>query len=161
MAVLNNEEDLITWSNTLSCGVKLIDDQHKELVRLVNEMFHHVTGDQTQEQDFFNRVIGETVKYIKVHFATEERIMIATKYAGYDDHKKEHETFVLKTVENIKDYQEGKRLTLSSFTKFIKDWILSHIAVMDKQYFEHFKKLASRKADGRLSINSDDVAIFS
>jgi hypothetical protein len=31
---------------------------------------------------------------------------------------------------------------------------------MDKQYFEYFKKLASRKADGTLSINSDDVALF-
>jgi hemerythrin len=86
--------------------------------------------------------------------------MQATKYSGYNEHKKEHESFVAAVAQNIKDYQEGKRLTLSSFTKYLKDWILSHIAVMDKQYFEYFKKLASRKADGKLSINSDDVALF-
>jgi hemerythrin len=83
--------------------------------------------------------------------------MIATKFSGYDDHKKAHDSFVLAVAKNIKDYQEGKRLTLSSFTKFLKDWILSHIAVMDKRYFEYFSKIASRKADGKLSITSADI----
>jgi hemerythrin len=160
MAIDDKDDDLVVWSSSLSCGIKIIDDQHKELVKLVNDLFHHVTGNETQEHDYFNTVIQEVVKYVKVHFATEEKIMIATNYSGYHEHKKEHQEFVLKTVQNIKDYQDGKRLTLSTFTKFIKDWILSHIAVMDKQYFEYFKKLASRKADGSLSINSDDVALF-
>jgi hemerythrin len=151
--------ELVSWSNALSCGVKIIDDQHKGLVDLVNEMFNHVTGNQTQELDYFNRVIHETVNYVKVHFATEEKIMIATKYPGYADHKKEHDIFVLNVVENIKDYQAGKRLTLSSFTKYLKEWILSHIAVMDKGYFEHFKKIATRKEDGSLSITSADITL--
>jgi hemerythrin len=160
MAVLDNSDDLVTWSNSLSCGVKLIDDQHMELVRLVNDLFHHVTGNQNQEHDYFNNVIHELVKYVRVHFATEEKIMQATKFSGYPEHKKAHESFVATVAQNIKDYQDGKRLTLSTFTKYLKDWILSHIAVMDKQYFEYFKKLASRKANGKLSINADDVALF-
>jgi hemerythrin len=160
MGTLGNDNELLTWSNSLSCGIKLIDDQHKGLVNLINEMFNHVTGNEVQEKDYFNRVIVEAVKYVKVHFATEEKIMIATKYSGYDAHKKAHESFVVAVAQNIKDYQEGKRLTLSAFTRYLKDWVLSHIAVMDKQYFEYFKKLASRKADGSLSINSEDVAHF-
>jgi hemerythrin len=123
-------------------------------------MFHHVTGNVVQERDYFNRVIQEVVRYVKVHFATEEKIMTATRYSGYDAHKKAHESFVVTVAQNIKDYQDGKRLTLSTFTRYLKDWVLTHIAVMDKQYFEYFKKLASRKADGTLSINSNDVALF-
>ena len=151
------DKDLVKWSNTLSCGIKLIDDQHKGLVDLVNELFNHVTGNEIQEKDYFNRVIHEAVKYVKVHFATEEKLMIATKFPGYAAHKKEHDTFVLTVAENIKDFQEGRRLTLSTFTKFLKDWILSHIAVMDKQYFGYFKKIASRKDDGTLTITSADL----
>ncbi|MCL2440407.1 MAG: bacteriohemerythrin [Treponema sp.] len=154
MAV-NNE--LITWSEKFSSGIKLIDDQHKELVALVNEMFNHVTGNDLQEHNYFNRVINDAVAYVKTHFATEEKLMIATKFEGYAEHKKEHETFILAVVENIKDYEAGKRLTLSTFTRFLKDWVLSHIALMDKKYFEYFRKVASRKADGRLSISSEDI----
>jgi len=154
MAV-NNE--LITWTDKLSCGIKLVDDQHKELVALVNEMFNHVTGNELQEKNYFSRVINDAVSYVKVHFATEEKLMIATKFDGYAEHKKEHDSFVLAVVENIKDYQAGKRLTLSTFTRFLKDWVLSHIALMDKKYFDYFKKVASRKADGKLSITAEDV----
>jgi hemerythrin len=150
-------EEIITWSNSLSCGVKIIDDQHKGLVDLVNEMFNHVTGYQVQELDYFNRVVQEMVNYVKVHFATEEKIMLATKYPGYAEHKKEHDSFVLVVVDNIKDYQAGKRLTLSTFTKYLKEWVLSHIAVMDKGYFEYFKKIATRKEDGTLSIAAADI----
>jgi len=153
--IANNE--LITWTDKFSCGVKLIDDQHKELVVLVNEMFNHVTGNDLQEHNYFNRVINDAVAYVKTHFATEEKLMLATKFEGYAEHKREHDKFVLTVVENIKDYEAGKRLTLSSFTKFLKDWVLSHIALMDKKYFEYFQKIATRKPDGRLSISPEDV----
>jgi len=153
--VVKNE--LITWTDKFSCGIKLVDDQHKALVELVNEMFNHVTGNDLQEHNYFNRVINDAVAYVKTHFATEEKLMLATKFDGYAEHKKEHDTFVLTVVENIKDYRAGKRLTLSTFTKFLKDWVLSHIALMDKKYFDYFKTVATRKEDGRLSINSEDV----
>ena len=152
------KNELITWSDKFSCGIKLIDDQHKELVALVNEMFNHVTGNDLQEHNYFNRVINDAVSYVKTHFATEEKLMLATKFDGYAEHKKEHDTFVLAVVENINDYKAGKRLTLSSFTRFLKDWVLSHIALVDKKYFEYFKKVATRKEDGRLSISSEDIA---
>ena len=153
----NKSVEIITWSDRFSCGIKLIDDQHKGLVELVNDMFNHATGNSIQEHDYFNIVIQEVVKYVKVHFATEEKIMIATKFSGYAEHKKAHDSFVLTVVSNINDYKAGKRLTLSTFTKFLKEWVLSHIAMMDKQYFEYFKKIATRKADGTLSITSADI----
>ena len=153
----NRSVEIVTWSERLSCGIKLIDDQHKGLVDLVNDMFNHATGNSIKEHDYFNIVIQEVVKYVKVHFATEEKIMIATKFSGYAEHKKAHDSFVIAVVNNINDYKAGKRLTLSAFTKFLKDWILSHIAMMDKQYFEYFKKIATRKEDGKLSITSADI----
>ena len=155
MGKTNNE--LITWTNKFACGIKMIDDQHKGLVDLVNEMFNHVTGNNVQEKDYFNRVIQEIVKYVKNHFATEEKILILSKYSGYREHKKEHESFIREIATNIRDFQAGKRFTLSSFTRYIKDWILSHIALMDKQYFEYFKVIATRKSDGKLHIGVDDL----
>jgi len=152
-----DSEDFVSWSNKFASGIKLIDDQHKGLVDLVNEMFKHVTGNAVQERNYFNIVIQEAVNYVKVHFATEEKMMIATKFPEYQEHKKEHESFIIAVVENIKDYESGKRHTLSSFTRFLKDWILSHVALIDKKYFDYFNKIATRKADGKLSISKEDL----
>ena len=151
------KKEFISWSPRLSCGIKLIDEQHMGLVNLVNEMYNQATGNDVQEHKYFEKVIQEMVKYAKIHFATEEKIMLATKFSGYGEHKKDHERFVKKVIENIGAYRAGKRLTLSSFTKYLKEWILSHIALMDKQYFEYFKEIATRKEDGKLSITSADI----
>ena len=137
--------ELIIWSDRLSCGIKLIDDQHKGLVALVNEMFNHVTGNEKQEYDYFNKVIREVVKYIKIHLATEERLILAAKIPGYARHKKAHVHFILTVIDNINNFESGKRFNLFIFTKFLKDWILSHIALMDKQYFEQIKLLTTEK----------------
>jgi hemerythrin len=151
------KSELVKWSSTFSVGIKLIDDQHKGLLNLVNDLFNHVTGDDAEERVYFQKVIQQAVNYVKVHFATEEKIMIATKFPGYAEHKKAHDTFVLTVVDNIRDFEAGKKFTLSGFTKFLKEWVLTHIAIMDKQYFAYFKNIATRKGDGKLSITQADV----
>ena len=152
---------LITWSNTFSCEIKLIDDQHKQLVDLVNEMFTHVTGNEQEEIQYFNKIIQEAVNYIKVHFSTEEKIMTTTKFIGYAEHKKAHDNFILTVAKTFSEPPAGKRFSLYAFTKFLKEWILSHIAVMDKQYFVYLKQIATQKADGKLSISMADVQVAS
>jgi hemerythrin len=156
---MKTESELVKWSSTFSVGVKLIDDQHKELLSLTNDLFNHCIGDEASEQKYFKKIIGRAVNYVKVHFATEEKIMLATKFKGYWNHKMEHDAFVLYVVEQIKMFESGKHFTLLAFTRYLKEWILTHIAVSDKQYFEHFKQIASRKADGRLSITQDDIQL--
>jgi hemerythrin len=151
------QSELVKWSSTFSVGVKLIDDQHKELLKLTNDLFNHCVGDEEEERAYFKKIIGKAVDYVKVHFATEEKIMIATKFSGYWEHKREHDAFVLTVVEQVRAFNEGKPFTLLSFTKFLKEWILTHIAVTDKQYFEYFKKIATRKSDGKLTITQADV----
>jgi hemerythrin len=154
---MKNNPDLITWSNTFSCGIKLIDDQHKELVDLVNEMFHHSTGNDIEEREYFNKVIQKTVYYIKIHFATEEKLMRAVKYPGFIEHKRAHDIFVLSVIDNIRNYEIEKHHTLYTFTKLLKEWVLSHIAVMDKQYFTYIRQIATVKADNKLSITLGDI----
>lgn len=155
MQCYNSEQ--ITWSNTFSCGVKIIDDQHKELVDMVNEMLEHVTGSEKEEYDYFSKVINKIVNYFKLHFATEEKIMLAAQYPGYDEHKKVHEGFNHAVAEAFNGFVSGKRLSLFTFTRFLKNWVFSHIAVMDKHYFDYLRKIATRKDDGKLSITVADV----
>jgi len=149
--------ELISWSSTYSVGVKEIDNQHKGLFDLVNDMYNHVAGDEAEEQTYFQDVIQYAIICVKVHFATEEKFMLATKFQGYAEHKKAHDSFVLAVVDNIQDNEAGKKMTLSAFTNFLKEWFLTHIAIMDKQYFDFFKKIATRKTNGKLSITSADI----
>jgi hemerythrin len=152
------KKEQVTWSETYSMGIKIIDDQHKGLLDFVNELFGHSTGDENEERAWFKKVIHQAVQYVKDHFATEEKYMVATKFPGYAAHKKSHDDFTLTVVKTVKEFEAGKRLVLEKFAYFLKDWVLSHIAIMDRQYCDYFKKIATRKADGKLSITKDDIA---
>ena len=148
----------VNWSDSYSMGIKLIDDQHKGLLDFVNELFAHATGNEEEERAWFKEVIQQAVQYIKEHFTTEEKFMIATKFPGYAEHKKTHDEFTLTVIKCVNDFQAGKRLVLEKFAYFLKDWILTHVAVMDRQYSDYFRKIATRKADGKLTITAADVA---
>jgi len=156
--MITNNENLVTWSQTFSVGVRSIDDQHMGLLNLVNDMYNHIVGDEKEERVYYKKVIQKTVEYIKVHFAEEEKILKAIKFHDYFSHKRAHDSFILKVVDNIRDYENGKKVNLASFTHFLRDWILTHIAIMDKQYFEYFKQAAARKADKGQDITEEDIA---
>ena len=147
--------ELVSWNSTFSVGIKIIDDQHKGLLDLVNDMFNHVTGDPVAEQIYFTKVIKQAIQYIKIHFYTEEKIMIHYNFPGYSEHKREHDNFVINVVESIKKFDSSKKLALLEFTKFLKDWVLSHVAIMDKQYFTYFLKIARKNANGKLVLQQE------
>ena len=148
---------MISWSGAFACGIRQIDDQHKTLVNLVNDMFNHVSGNEEEEQKYLRAVLKEAAKYVKIHFATEEKIFIATRFSGYDEHKAVHDSFILVVTEQIRAFQDGKRISLYNLTNYLKDWVLTHIAAMDRQYFVYLRGLATRKADGKLTISKKDV----
>jgi hemerythrin len=156
-SVLPQSKNCVTWSNTYSMGVKLIDDQHKGLIDFINDIFNHASGNERDERAYFALVIQQAVQYIKEHFQAEEKLMIGTKFPGYAEHKKVHDEFTLTVVKSVKDFEAGKRLVLEKFARFLKDWVLTHIAVMDRQYADYFRKIATRKADGKLSITNADI----
>jgi len=155
--MIYSDKDLIMWSGTFACGIKLIDEQHKELVNMINEMFMHVTGSEKEERAYFNKIIHKAVNYIKIHFATEEKILAVTKFPGYREHKLVHDSFTLNIIETINELTSGKHMSLYSFTKYLKEWVFSHIAVMDKNYFQYIRTIATRKKNGKLSVNQNDV----
>jgi hemerythrin len=126
--------EYVKWSDSYSTGVSLIDEQHKGLLDLINDLFNHVSGDEAKERVYFNEVIEQAVQYVKFHFATEEKYMTSIGFMGYPEHKKAHDQFVLTVIKTIKDFERGNALTLENFANFLKDWVLSHIAVMDMQY---------------------------
>ncbi|MDR2795233.1 MAG: hemerythrin family protein, partial [Spirochaetaceae bacterium] len=95
----------------------------------------------------FKSTIGAMVNYVSEHFSAEERLLQRIKYPAYAEHKREHDSFVKKVLEQVKDFSEGKSFVPNNFVRYLKDWILSHIAMSDKLYSEYIFKL---KKEGRL-----------
>jgi hemerythrin len=139
---------LVEWDEKYSVGIPLIDEQHKELIRLTNELYRGcLTGNDAARAFFFDAVRG-AMDYVKYHFSAEEKILENVNYPYLAEHKKAHEDFVLKMVEDVKSFQGGRKFVPNNFVRFLKDWILSHIAIADTQYAKYIMDL---KRQGKLS----------
>ena len=134
------KHETVKWSDDFACDIKIIDEQHKGLLDLINDMFNHASGDDDEEQAYFKGVVEKAVEYVRVHFATEEKIMKQTQFVGFEEHRKAHEAFIVTVLDKAREFQKEKKINLEELTRFLKEWALTHVAIMDKQYFSHFRK---------------------
>ena len=132
------KKDIVMWQNTYSVRIRLIDEQHKHLILLTNKLFTSCLGDRERSKRTFLTTIREAVDYVGYHFSTEEKLMERVNYPGYRKHKQEHVDFVREVFRQLEEYNTGKSTAPLSFVYFLRDWILYHVAVSDRQMGDHF-----------------------
>ena len=127
------DEDSVFWSDAYSVNFELIDNQHKELVRMTNALFDGCKKGRTAADVAFIQTIRGAVEYAQTHFFTEEKYMKLASYPDFDTHKKEHDSFVSEVVNAVKNFEDGNSEPIH-LARFLKKWLLTHIAHSDKQY---------------------------
>lgn len=128
--------ELVKWDNSLSVGVKVIDEQHKNFVTLLNGLFAAMKVGKGK--DVLDKLLNELANYTVYHFSTEEKYFDKYKYEETLDHKAEHKNFISTINDFMSKYNEGKAfLTLDLFS-FLKEWLINHIKVEDKKYTPFF-----------------------
>ncbi|MDR1637762.1 MAG: bacteriohemerythrin [Treponema sp.] len=139
--------DFIEWDERYLMNIPFIDEQHKELVRLTNELYQGCLMGDDVARAYFMKTIKGIVDYVGKHFSMEEKMLENVHYPNLGAHKNQHEEFVKKILEDVNSFQNGKQFVPNVFVRYLKDWILSHIALEDKRYANYIFDL---KKQGRL-----------
>jgi hemerythrin len=127
---------LMQWNDKLSVGVASIDNDHKRLVGMVNDLYDGVVAGHGK--DVLGRVLDGLISYTAEHFAREERYFAQTGYPDSVAHKKEHEDLVKQVLDVQAKYKSGATSTLSlEVMNFLKSWLVKHIQGSDKKYGPH------------------------
>ena len=132
-------EKLVVWSKKYSVGIELIDNQHRELVNLTNELFQACLSPEKELETTFKETMSRMVEYVRFHFATEADYLKKINFPGYQNHIMLHDQLVKKILDAVKDYNDGKKYVPNSFVRTLKDWVFGHIAVYDQIYASHVK----------------------
>jgi hemerythrin len=127
---------LMTWTEKLSVGVGVLDDDHKKLVGMVNELYDAMQGGHGKEK--LGGILDRLVQYTKFHFAREEKLFAETGYPASGPHKEQHEALTRQVIEVQKKYNAGAVATLSvDVMHFLRDWLVKHIQGSDQSYRAH------------------------
>lgn len=148
---------LIRWEPKYEIGIPVVDSQHKKLFMLCNNL--HVA---LNNKDFgagweneFVYTLRQCVEYVKVHFKSEEILMRAAGFAGYEEHKKVHDSFIQKVLEfsHEGNYSIG---TAFKLLHFLYEWILSHIAHDDKLFVRSVLEYNRRRHADKERVSTED-----
>ncbi|MDR3577866.1 MAG: bacteriohemerythrin [Anaerolineaceae bacterium] len=129
----------IIWNSTFSVGVKEMDKQHQIMIEIINHLYDLLIKSKGDRE--LNKVLNEMIGYTNFHFSSEENLLSTKGYPEYYRQKKEHDTFLQKTLEFQRDFQKGKMALSLEVLQFLKVWWTQHIKIEDKKYTEFISNL--------------------
>ncbi len=127
-------QSYVEWDDRYSVGIDSIDQQHKRLIDLINQLKTAV--DYSTDEQFERQTLDALVDYTRTHFRYEEELMEKHGYPDFERHKAEHRKMI-ETVEKVlEDYEGDPDTAMENALRFLKQWLLNHINGTDKQYSE-------------------------
>ena len=121
---------LITWEAKDEVNVRRIDDQHRALVALVNEL--HQAMRLRGNREALREILTRLIDFTRAHFAAEERLMLEHVYPEYENHRSQHRALLDHIAELDKQFQEGDILLSFAIALDLKGWAINHITFADK-----------------------------
>lgn len=129
-------EPLVTWTEDLSVGIGTLDDDHKAIFAMLNQLHDGVHRGSPREN--LEAAIEELVQCTMVHFDREEEYFERTSFPGAEAHRAEHEGF------RRRIYSLQRRIESSSSTETLmeifpplKAWLTGHVSGSDQLYRSH------------------------
>ena len=133
---------LFNWSEKFMLGITEIDEQHKQIVDLINNLSELKTKDRNNED--LEGVVNGLISYTKTHWSFEERLLKQHEYPEFASHKSEHdqeELLVKQAVGFQKKHMEEGTVLSADIAILLNDWLTEHILVVDKKYVPFLKNI--------------------
>lgn len=125
----------------MSIGVETLDEQHKDLVRLIDAAYLAVMGKtDAADEDMAASLIRDMKSYAVDHFALEEGHMRRLGYASLAEHAFMHKEF-LRRVAELEQPGVGLDKKVDVFL-FLADWLRTHILREDLDFGDYARSVA-------------------
>lgn len=122
-------EGWVVWDGSLSVGIDAIDEHHRYLFDLVNDMYDVVTKKRGARS--VARLIKALDAYARVHFRAEESMMRHYGFENLANQEKQHHAFEEKVQELYQELHANPLVAQFDLLLYLRAWLVSHIQVED------------------------------
>ncbi len=119
----------ITWSRSFSVGIRKLDQQHRRIVTVLNQLYEL---DRARERELLASVFTQLRDYMLVHFHDEESLMHQREFPSAAEHQREHARFTETICDYHREFLAGHRIALINVYNVIWDWLVGHVLVEDR-----------------------------
>jgi hemerythrin len=132
---------MFSWKQEYSVGYPEIDNQHKKLFELADQLHSAMTSGKGK--DVLGKTLSDLITYTTGHFAAEERLMQMHHYPDYPKHKADHDTLTARVVGFQKEFEANRTALSIGLFQFLKDWLSHHIGETDRKIAAYLKSKAA------------------
>ncbi len=129
---------MIEWDDKYSVGISIIDDEHKQLIGIINKAI--AARQHSNNSEEIIEILNEMNKYALTHFADEEAYMVQFDYPDYEQHRKEHQGFSIETMAFFDKITNSNRQLICKILEHLKSYLVSHVQGTDRKYIDCFKE---------------------
>lgn len=132
MATNENNFEIFPWNSNFETEIKIIDEQHKKLVFILNKLATNLAN--LSNKIVLNEIFDELANYADYHFKTEESIWeeYFLNDKAYLEHLKTHNNFINDVIK-LKNSNKNFEDTIYDIIKFLSKWLAYHILDTDKR----------------------------
>ncbi|MGA2350281.1 MAG: bacteriohemerythrin [Terracidiphilus sp.] len=129
---------LIAWTNQMSVGVKLLDNDHRKLVLRINELHEGLMTGRAKPE--LGLAFERLVRCARVHFAHEERLFAETGYRDAAAHQQVHKEMIEKIKYLHVQFKFATEIAVElELMSQLKVWLFSHLHSADQDYIAHLQ----------------------
>ena len=139
--------NLFPWNENFATGIDVIDQQHQQLVEILNRLARHTVSGVLNKTQLWE-LLEELVDYTDYHFRTEEEIW-HQQFTGHPllaSHELAHQGFFDK-IQSIRDSGADIDDFINDLFGFLTRWLAFHILDSDRRM-----ALATIGVQGGLSL---------
>lgn len=143
----------MTWSTDFAVDIDEIDDQHKTLFELVDQLHHAIREHRGSAACL--QVLTELIEYTHVHFKLEESLMRMAGYPHLEQHKAQHADLIAEVTSLHERVAGGHAAVSFELLAFLRTWLIKHIKQSDTHYAAYFRKSEFGKFGGGQQDQAD------
>lgn len=129
---------LFVWDDKYQVGISEIDQDHKGLVNLINDLYEAMQDGSGGAM--LLPIFSALKHYTENHFAREEAYMVECDAPGQEKHLQAHKLMVNKLAELESRHRQGEAAISLQTLTFLRDWLKDHIYIVDKAMFSQTNK---------------------
>lgn len=122
----------LTWNHSLSIGVPAMDDQHGILLDSLNELRMALL--KGAECGTVRAMLTRVSDLMRLHVASEERLLALNEFPGLAAHKAEHQKLLGRLALFNVRYEPWQSGAAYELVEFLRKWFTTHTGTGGQSY---------------------------
>jgi hemerythrin len=130
----NMTRGVIRFDNSYSVGIESIDEQHKQLITMCNNLCLSSHKKDEISQNFFRQSVSSMVNFLRYHLFVEEQLLSRIAFPDFSEHKEEHSRAIELINRHLAYLGTEEEDQIKNSIPMLRDYMLKHITVNDRGY---------------------------